>query len=386
MPATYLSTLLLLFFCVLSIAQPVIRTNEKGEAIIVFPDGRTMSFADYAKNGGMESTSDDKYPVLDVEIAPLEGKIPITAEDLRKISERKTQLARNAAEIAQTRAEQAKQQQDRLQEELNKAIANNASAKTINRLKERLTAAQQTAVETQNEATLAVSEVNNAEEITKRGNYVEDYLRRQERKKARAKQYENLKLNTVASYDNLLLDDNALPFAHTDEVILSPRPAACQTAYEGKDDKGRYRKDLQSQLLFTYTDERLRPYLEQNKEYLSCSGHFTQIGGFRYLTLEFTFAYPNAREAYGFIEKGSYLMIKMLNNQFVTLFSGKLDKGTYDTKTQLLTYSVYYAIDQSQLNLLKRSEVDKVIVSWSSGYEEYEVYQLGFFMNQISCL
>ena len=104
------------------------------------------------------------------------------------------------------------------------------------------------------------------------------------------------------------------------------------------------------------------------------------------MTLEFTFAYPNAREAYGFIEKGSYLMVKMLNNQFITLFSGKMDRGTYDTKTELLTYSVHYPIDQAQLNLLSRSEVDQVVVSWSSGYEEYEVYELGFFINQIACL
>ena len=124
----------------------------------------------------------------------------------------------------------------------------------------------------------------------------------------------------------------------------------------------------------------------KNQEYLTCEGYFTQLGGFRYLTLEFTFAYPNAHEAYGFIEKGSYLMIKLLNGQFITLFSGKMDKGTYNTETGLLSYLVHYPISQGQLNIVRQSEADSVIVSWSSGYEEYEIFEMGFFINQIQCL
>ena len=143
---------------------------------------------------------------------------------------------------------------------------------------------------------------------------------------------------------------------------------------------------MQQQVLFTYTDERLRPYLK-DKEYLRCEGFLTSIGGgFRYLTLVFTFAYPNAREAYGFIEKGSVLTIKMLNGNFVNLFSGKMDRGSYNTKTQLLTYRVHYPIDRGQLGLLEKDEVDAFRVFWSSGYEEYEVFQLDFFQSQLDCL
>lgn len=390
----YLRILIVSSFMLLTvaiIAQPVIRTNENGEAIIVFPDGRTMSFSEYTAGGGADNNNDatddaNKYPVLDVEIAPLAGQIPITSEDLRRISERKTQLAQTAAQIANDRATQAKQQRTLLEDQYTKALEKNTDEETIKSISKRLAAARKTEQETQQEAHLAIAEASNAEEITRRGTYVQDYIRQQELKEQQAKQYEDLKLTAASSYENLVLDDNYLPFAHTDEVILRPPTPECTTTFEGKDQQGRYRKDLKKQLLFTHTDDRLRPYLEEGREYLSCSGYFTQIGGFRYLTLEFTFAYPNAREAYGFIEKGSYLMVKMLNNQFITLFSGKMDRGTYDTKTELLTYSVHYPIDQAQLNLLSRSEVDQVVVSWSSGYEEYEVYELGFFINQIACL
>ncbi|MCB0555648.1 MAG: efflux RND transporter periplasmic adaptor subunit [Phaeodactylibacter sp.] len=373
------------------LAQPVMRTNEKGETIIVFPDGTTQLFSEFgnahqpepAQSG--EKPADNKYPVLDVKIEPLEGGIPVTSEDLRRISERKAQLSKTAASIAQERAEEATRQRNLLEEDYRQAISNNASPEALERLSARLKAARQTETETNSEAKLALREANRAEELTRRGNYVEEYQRNQLIKKNQARQYANLNLASADSYGNLLLDDNYLPFTQTDEVILHPPAPACEFAYEGKDDRGRFRRDLHKELLFTHTDERLRPFLK-DKHYLTCEGYFTQLGGFRYLTLQFTFAYPNAREAYGFIEKGSYLMVKLLNGQFITLFSGKLDKGAFDTETGLLTYLVHYPIDQSQINLLKRSEADSVLVAWSSGYEEYEIYEVGFFLNQIRCL
>ncbi|MCB0551686.1 MAG: hypothetical protein KDD19_29235 [Phaeodactylibacter sp.] len=366
-------------------AQPVMRTNEKGETIIVFPDGTTQVFSEFSGTTEGQDTESQKYPVSDIRIAPLEGSIPITEEDLRRIAERKSQIAKDAARIAQERVDESSRQRTRLEEEYRQARQRNASPSLVEQLATRVESARQAEADALRESRIALAEVSNAESITRRGNYVEEYIKQQELKKQQAKQYENLRLTAGASYENLLLDDNYSPFTSSDNVILNPPTPPCQAAYEGKDSRGRFRRDLQKQLLFTHTDDRMRAVLK-GQEYLTCNGYFTQLGGFRFLTLEFTFAYPNAREAYGFIEKGSYLMIKLLNGQFVTLFSGKMDKGTYDTETELLSYLVHYPIDQSQLNILKNSEVDSVIVSWSSGYEEYQVYQLGFFINQIRCL
>ena len=368
-------------------AQPVMRTNEKGETIIVFPDGATQVFSEFSgtAEGQPPPQAEEKYPVADTRIAPLEGSIPVTEEDLRRIADRKSQIARDAAHIAQDRADEASRQRARLEGEYRRARQNNPASTATGQLAARLESARLAEAEAAREAQMALSEASRAESITRRGNFVEDYVKQQELKKQQAKQYENLKVTAGASYEHLLLDDNYNPFTSTDNVIINPPPPACQFAYEGKDNQGRFRRDLQKQLLFTHTDDRLRSVLK-NQEYLTCEGYFTQLGGFRYLTLEFTFAYPNAREAYGFIEKGSYLMIKLLNGQFITLFSGKMDKGTYNTETGLLSYLVHYPISQGQLNIVRQSEADSVIVSWSSGYEEYDIFEMGFFINQIQCL
>ncbi|MEZ4986927.1 MAG: hypothetical protein R2795_18135 [Saprospiraceae bacterium] len=117
-----------------------------------------------------------------------------------------------------------------------------------------------------------------------------------------------------------------------------------------------------------------------------CKAYLSSIGGYRFLTLDFTFAYPNAQEAYGFIDRNSILTIKLLNGDLLHLRSGEMDRGLYNTVKKELTYSVYYPIDRSYVPLLQQSEVDQVRVFWSSGFEEYPIYQLDFFQRQFACL
>ena len=45
-----------------------------------------------------------------------------------------------------------------------------------------------------------------------------------------------------------------------------------------------------------------------------------------------------------------------------------------------------YPIDPSVLGLLQNSEIESVRVFWSSGYEEYPVFNLDFFQKQLKCL
>ena len=77
--------------------------------------------------------------------------------------------------------------------------------------------------------------------------------------------------------------------------------------------------------------------------------------------------------------------IELLNGKHIQLRSGKMSNGSYDTKKELLTYKVYYPLE-GHLKVLRESEIDKIKVHWSSGFEEYQVFQMDFFMHQIKCL
>lgn len=380
-----------------ALSAQVLRENEKGEKIIVYPDGTWQYFDNlnqgdtpFPPNQDNPNTGDaNNYPIFEAKIEPLDGPVSITEEDIFKISVRRSQLAKEAASIAEERAEKARLQRLALEKELLQAQRTTPEdAKQIRQLNIRLNAAKKTERETNVEAQQAMLEANKAVELTEKGNYIAAFNKDQLARKSQAKLNRTRSLAAYASYGELLpLNDNFGGLLPENNLIINPPEKECRIAFEGKDEySGMWRKDVQQQLLFTHTDDRLRLYLKE-KEYLRCEGFITSLGGgYRFLSLQFTFAYPNAREAYGFIEKGSILTIHLLNGDYVKVQAGKMDRGRYDTEQELLTYQVHYPMDRTQLNLLKNSEVDKIRVFWSSGYEEYEVYQLDFFMAQIACL
>lgn len=390
------SALVLLWAITILPAQEL-RENERGEKIIVYPDGTWQYFSDFSSGAGnaddpsktpASTDQGNRFPIFVGRVNAMESPISVTEEDIFKIAVRRKQLAQNAAGIAEQRAAEATKARVKIENELNTLLGkNNPSGEEVRQLNIRLNAARKVESETAAEAKRAVGEVSKAEEMTQKGKYIADFKNSQKQKKEASKGGLAQKDLSARPFETLIpLSDNTLNASRENDLILHPPKLPCKIVYEGKDETtGDHRRDVQKQLLFTHTDDRLRVFL-RDKEYLRCEGFFTALGGYRFLTLQFTFAYPNAREAYGFIEKGSILTIKLLDGNFINLRAGKMDRGSYDTEREVLTYRVHYPIDRGQMGLLKESEVDTILVFWSTGYEEYEVYQLDFFINQISCL
>ena len=383
------------------IAQEI-RTNEKGEKIVVYPDGSWQYFTIFGGSKDVLFDSKDaqkpedaepefgvKYPVFKGEIAPMDLAFSIPEEYARRIAVRKSQIALEARAVAQKRAADAQAQRAKLEEEMNALrLTQNADEEALRRMAYRYNAAGKTANEAQLEVVQAERAVASADVLTKKGVYLKQLKAEQKSRLKAAKVAPTAaSLQSAEFLAGLAFADNPLlsPTDAVENVRFAPSPG-CKVAYEGVDaDTRQFRRDVQKQLLFSHTDERLRMVLK-DREYLRCEGFATSIGGYRFITLQFTFAYPNAREAYGFIEKGSILTVKMLDGSFVNLRSGKMDKGSFDTLSNVLTYNVHYPIDRSQISLLRNSEVDSILVFWSSGYEEYEVFEIDFFINQLACL
>lgn len=371
-----------------------LRENEKGEKIIVWGDGSWQYFSDYGSDDPNTfhypgEKPKRKYPIYDGKVDPLDGAISLTENDIQKIAIRKAQLAADAANITNKRAKQATINKLAIQRELNLARQSpDIDSETIRKINIRLdaaTRAEQAAVEEAHEAQKASK---SADKLTKKGAYVKAFRAERAARKNNKNTSVEYKIASEQSYKDIIpLVENYDHVPARNNLLLNPPRERCEIVFEGKDERtGRKRRDVKQSFLFSYTDDRLRPFLK-NKDYLRCEGFLSSVdGGYRFLALNFTFAYPNAREAYGFIEKGSILTLKLLNGNYVNLFSGKMERGSYDTKTEALTYSVYYPIDNSQLKLLTAGELDAIRVFWSTGFEEYEVFQLDFFMNQLNCL
>lgn len=370
-----------------------VRVNDRGEKIIVYQDGSWQYFSDLVQGNHAiyrstpETASD--FPVFGGDVAPMEGpQIDLTEEYVQKIFIRKAQLTRSAAAIAQTRAIKARLQREDIEREYRRLENQTDPEDDLFRLTQnRLKAAQKMESKTDWEAQQARLEAHRAEQKAKSGNYIE--LLKQEQNKPLPPQAREREVELLAGnfYENLVYLDQSPEILADKKNKRNTDLRACRFAFEGKDQySGQARRDVQQELLFSHTNEDLRMYLK-DKEYLQCNAFLSSIaGGFRFLSLQFTFAYPNAQEAYGFIEKGSFLTIKLIDGQFVNLRAGKTDRGAYDAETGLVTYQVHYAIGVNLMNDLQKSEADTIKIFWSSGYEEYKVYNVDFFIHQMYCL
>ena len=111
-----------------------------------------------------------------------------------------------------------------------------------------------------------------------------------------------------------------------------------------------------------------------------------KISNKTYLNLRLILSTRDARRAYGFIEEEAMLRISLINGDRIYLKNQVRSNGQLEAYTGNTIYQCIYYIDSDYLNEIKRTEVDKVGIMWSTGFEEYEVFNVDFLMNQLICL
>lgn len=173
----------------------------------------------------------------------------------------------------------------------------------------------------------------------------------------------------------------------TKDVFFSPPQPDCQYDFIGIDEfSKKQRTDVAKQLFFSYTTDQMRQYL-QGREYITCYGHMTKVsGGLRFLTLSFHIASNLAPQSFGNLPKGSILSIQLLDGDIINVRNTKDDPGYFDQHENAYIYRGVYPLGGKMLKTLKNAEIDKVRVVWGTGYEDYEIYEMDFFKNQLGCL
>ena len=180
----------------------------------------------------------------------------------------------------------------------------------------------------------------------------------------------------VASYKLLSAKDN---------VMINPPSPDCDVKFDGIDEfSGKKRKDLAPKLFFTYTPQQLRAHYK-GKERIETHASLSNIqGGARFLSLKIIVNDPKAQRTYGMIEKGSLLNIRMIDGTNVSLSNNKTDQGILNNGQVI--YSVQYRVATNQQKFLEDLEIDKLRIVWSTGYEDYEIYETDFLIHQFECL
>ena len=161
---------------------------------------------------------------------------------------------------------------------------------------------------------------------------------------------------------------------------------ACDITFNGIDKSLNQKKiEHAPQHLFGYTSEKLKHFLK-NENFLNCNAYLTKLDGEYYLNLDLDLATKDASRNYGFIDKGDMIKLTFINgDNFIanSIFraEGKLEPYSGHTK-----YEAVYQLQDIEMELIEDLELDKIAIIWSSGFEEYPVYEIDLLQRQLECL
>lgn len=170
------------------------------------------------------------------------------------------------------------------------------------------------------------------------------------------------------------------------DVMLHPPAPPCQLVVNARDEfTGATLRQTQAAELFRQTNPALRAYLE-GKNQILCQVAIATAGPNASLWLTFQINDPNTRRAFGNLPKNSLAMLTFTDGTALTLNNLRPDEGITDPDTRLVTYRAQYPLDAAALRKIRSTELDKLRVAWSTGYEDYDVQQVDALMRQAKCL
>ena len=171
------------------------------------------------------------------------------------------------------------------------------------------------------------------------------------------------------------------------DLIKNPPKPDCTVAFQGVDSfSGKKRKDLAPRNFFSHTDPRMAKFFT-DKDMLECKAYLSALaGGNVYLSLNIVISTETAKTSYGAIERGSLLSLKMVNGENINMTNNQTDPGFLDPIAKTTSYKVTYLIPTQHVKALQKNEIDLVRVVWETGYEDYEIFETDFIIEQMNCL
>lgn len=160
----------------------------------------------------------------------------------------------------------------------------------------------------------------------------------------------------------------------------------CEIVFDGYDEEiGSNRKEVKTQPFFSYSQEKMKPYFKAD-DYLHCDASISKVGKKYYLTLKIRIRSKDANKTYGALRANENIKIHMIDGRSVYGEAINSDKGQIESYTGHTLYTGIFQLDKGDINDLKNNYLDHIGIIWSSGYEQYDIYNVDFLKNQIQCL
>lgn len=178
--------------------------------------------------------------------------------------------------------------------------------------------------------------------------------------------------------------DNSIYHFEQNEYIDNEKD--CNIIFDGFDeDIEKYRKETDMSFFFSYTHPKLKPHFK-DRNFIECKGSVAKIKGTYYLQLNLKLASKDASRNYGQIERNSLIRLQFINGEKHYLSNIYPDAGTIEKYTGNTIYKAVFPIDKDFVKLFKSTELDHIGIIWTTGYEQYEIYEVDFLMQHLNCL
>ena len=162
----------------------------------------------------------------------------------------------------------------------------------------------------------------------------------------------------------------------------------CEIAFDELDRlTGKRKRGTKTRQLFSFVDEGYESAMK-GKGYLVCEGFISEVnnGKETLLVLDYIVQSTTGRDEFGGFNKGSGLVISLIDGSYVTLENTTTNNGTVNMGKSTTTFRGYYLLSKSNMKTLMATEATSIKVVWFGGFEDYEVYEMDFFRDKLSCL
>ncbi len=146
-----------------------------------------------------------------------------------------------------------------------------------------------------------------------------------------------------------------------------------------------YRIEVAPALLFNYTPPEVKNELQADN-LMKCQAQIVKIEDKVSLQLNLKINSLKAQTVYGEVAKTNMMKIILIDGKEIKLECYAGSRGVLSQNKKSYTYPLGYQLSNRDIKTLSKKEIDKIGIQWSSGYEEYIIYEIDFLMNQLACL
>lgn len=136
---------------------------------------------------------------------------------------------------------------------------------------------------------------------------------------------------------------------------------------------------------FSFTPEKLENHF-LGTDYISCDAQVAQVDDLYFVNLNIEIRSKTAKDIYGGIEKGSALRLELINGEQILVYNVKRDFGKQNQAEESVVYQVIYSLDPDDLKTLSKFDLNRIGIIWTTGYEDYEIFETDFLINHLKCL